>query len=189
MTLPTLASDRLILRAYRTEDRPAFAALNADPEGMRYFPAPLTRAESDALIERIHDHGARHGFGFWALERRADGAFIGMAGLAVPRFTAPFTPCVEIGWRLARAFWGHGYATEAAQASLDFAFGPLALDQVVAFTVPANQRSQAVMARLGMRRDPADDFEHPEVADGHPLRPHVLYRIDRADWPAGSAAA
>jgi ribosomal-protein-alanine N-acetyltransferase len=179
---PVLTTPRLRLRQWREEDLASFAALNADPQVMEFFPKVLTRVESDAVAGRIRDHFARHGFGLWAVEAPGAADFVGFVGLAVPSFEAHFTPCVEIGWRLAREHWGHGYATEAATAALAFGFGDRALEEIVAFTVPANIPSRRVMGRLGMRRLPADDFEHPAIADGHPLRSHVLYRLRRADW-------
>lgn len=179
---PILTTARLRLRQWREEDLAPFAALNADPQVMEFFPKVLTRAESDAVAGRIRDHFARHGFGFWAVEAPGAADFVGFVGLAVPSFAAHFTPCVEIGWRLARAHWGHGYATEAATAALAFGFGAHALEEIVAFTVPANISSRRVMGRLGMRRLPSDDFEHPAIPEGHPLRPHVLYRLRRTDW-------
>jgi ribosomal-protein-alanine N-acetyltransferase len=172
-------TERLLLRRWRDDDRAPFAALNADPEVMRHFPARLTREESDALVDRAEQHFERHGYGLWALERRDTGAFIGFTGLAVPRFEAHFTPAVEVGWRLARSAWGAGYASEAARAALAVGFGEAGLDEIVSFTVPANTRSRAVMARIGMTHDPRDDFDHPGLPEGHPLRPHVLYRIRR----------
>ena len=174
-----LSTARLLLRAWRDEDRPAFAALNADPAVMEFFPGVLERAESDAMAERIRAHWARHGFGLWAVEVPGVAPFIGYVGLSAPRFEAAFTPCVEIGWRLAAAHWGRGYATEAARAALAHGFGELALTEIVSFTVPANGRSRAVMERLGMRRDPAEDFDHPLLPPGHPLQRHVLYRLGR----------
>ena len=179
---PILTTARLRLRQWREDDLAPFAALNADPQVMEFFPKVLTRAESDAVAGRIRDHFARHGFGLWAGEAPGAADFVGFVGLAVPSFEAHFTPCVEIGWRLAREHWGHGYATEAATAALAFGFGDRALEEIVAFTVPANISSRRVMGRLGMRRLPSDDFEHPAIADGHPLRSHVLYRLRRSDW-------
>ena len=179
---PILTTARLRLRQWREEDLAPFAALNADPQVMEFFPKVLTRAESDVVAGRIRNHFARHGFGLWAVEAPGAADFVGFVGLAVPSFEAHFTPCVEIGWRLAREHWGHGYATEAATAALAFGFGDRALEEIVAFTVPANISSRRVMGRIGMRRSPADDFEHPAIADGHPLRSHVLYRLRRADW-------
>ena len=151
---------------------------------MEHFPGLLSREESDAMLGRIRQHFARHGFGFWALAITDVAPFAGFVGLAVPRFEAHFTPCVEIGWRLAFDHWGRGYSTEAATAALEFAFGDLGLDEVVSFTVPDNLRSRQVMGRLGMRRSPEDDFDHPSLPDGHPLRRHVLYRLSRRQWLA-----
>jgi len=173
----SIRTERLVLRRWREEDKEPFAALNADPVVMEHFPATLTREESDALVERIEAGFDEHGFGWWAVE--ADGEFIGFTGLSVPRFTAHFTPCVEIGWRLARSAWGRGFATEAARASLEDGFGRAGLIEVVSFTAVPNVRSQAVMRRLGMTHDPAEDFDHPALPEGHPLRRHVLYRIRR----------
>jgi RimJ/RimL family protein N-acetyltransferase len=173
----TIPTDRLLLRGWRDADRAPFAALNADPRVMEYFASgALSRRESDALADRIEAHFVARGFGLWAIDVPGVAAFAGFCGLAVPSFTAHFTPCVEIGWRLAPECWGRGYATEAARAVLAHAFGPLGLHQVVSFTTASNLRSQRVMQRIGMTRDPADDFDHPGVAEGHPLRRHVLYR-------------
>jgi ribosomal-protein-alanine N-acetyltransferase len=144
---------------------------------MEHFPAVLTRRQSDELVERIEGGFEASGFGLWALEVRGTGEFIGFTGLAVPEFEADFTPAVEVGWRLARSAWGSGYATEAARAALQFAFEEAGLSEIVSLTTPANRRSRAVMERIGMKRDPGDDFDHPGLPVGHPLRPHVLYRI------------
>jgi RimJ/RimL family protein N-acetyltransferase len=179
MNPPPIVTDRLVLRPWQAADLAPFAALNADPEVMRFFPSTLTRAESDALAARIIEGFARRGFGFWAVDVPGCTSFAGFVGLSVPSFEAPFTPCVEIGWRLARPWWGHGYATEAARASLEYGFGVLRLKEVVAFAVPDNVASLRVMDRIGMQRDAAGDFEHPRLPSGHPLRPHVLYRIGR----------
>jgi RimJ/RimL family protein N-acetyltransferase len=165
-----------VLRRWRPGDRPAFARLNADPRVTEHLPGPLDRRESDALAERIEAHFADHGFGLWALEVPGEVAFAGFVGLSSPAFEAHFTPCVEVGWRIAAQHWGQGYASEAARAVLAFGFGELALQEIVSFTVPANVRSRRVMARLGMTHDPRDDFEHPLLPEGHPLRRHVLYR-------------
>jgi RimJ/RimL family protein N-acetyltransferase len=180
----TLVTERLLLRPWRDEDFAPFAALNADPEVMRYFPGPLTREESDAMAARIAAAIERDGWGLWAVERRDSGEFIGFTGLAVPRFDFPFLPAVEVGWRLARGAWGHGFATEAALASLDHGFGHLGLEEVVSLTSVQNERSQAVMRRLGMKRDAEGDFEHPAYRPGDPLRAHVLYRL-RSDAAPG----
>jgi RimJ/RimL family protein N-acetyltransferase len=171
-----LRTQRLILRRWRDDDRLPFARMNADTDVMAHFPAPLSREESDQLFDRIQDHFEARGFGPWALEIPGVAPFAGFVGLSVPRFEAPFTPCVEIGWRLARAHWGRGYATEAALASLACGFDQLRLDEVVSFTVPANLRSRKVMESIGMSHDERDDFDHPSLPEGHPLRRHVLYR-------------
>jgi ribosomal-protein-alanine N-acetyltransferase len=172
-----LRTDRLLLRRWRDEDRAPFAALTADPEVQRYFPAPLTRAEADAFVDQIEAEHEERGWSLWALEVVETGEFIGYTGLEVPSFQEHFTPAVEIGWRIARGAWGHGYVTEAARRALAFGFGELGLDEIVSFTVPENRRSRAVMERLGMTHDPAEDFEHPGLPEGHPLRVHVLYRL------------
>jgi ribosomal-protein-alanine N-acetyltransferase len=174
-----ISTPRLLLRPWREEDLEPFAAMNADPRVMEYFPKPLTRAESEAAIERHWRHFERHGFGVWSVEVPGVAPFVGRVGMSVFEADVPFAPCVEIGWRLAFEHWGKGYATEAARAAVDFGFGTLGLHQIVAFTVPANVRSRAVMERLGMTRDPADDFDHPDIPPGHPLRRHVLHRLRR----------
>lgn len=180
--MTTLTTARLRLRPWRDTDLPAYAAITADRQVMEHFPKPLSRAESDAMVERFRSHFAAHGFGFWAVEVPGQVDLIGHVGLAVPRFEAHFMPSVELGWRLAIDQWGKGYATEAASAAVDHAFGALGLQEVVAFTVPANLRSRHVMERLGMRHAPADDFDHPSLPEGHPLRRHVLYRLPRSAW-------
>ena len=172
-----LRTARLLLRRWRPDDRPAFATMNADERVMEHFPSVLTRVESDALADLIDLHFERHGYGLWAVEIPGAAAFAGFIGLSMPAFAAPFTPCVEIGWRLAAAHWGRGYAVEGARAALAFAFGELSLDEVVSFTVPANLRSIRVMEKLGMTRDPADDFDHPAAAGD--FRRHVLYKMAR----------
>lgn len=143
---------------------------------------PLDRAGSDALVDRIEAHWASDGLGLWAVERREGRAFLGFVGLAAPSFEAAFTPCLEVGRRLDPAAWGHGYATEAARAALRFGFDDLDLAEIVSFTTVTNVRSRAVMERLGLSRDPADDFDHPSLPAGHPLRSHVLYRLGRQVW-------
>ncbi|GAB6406670.1 GNAT family N-acetyltransferase [Pseudomonas sp. MHK4] len=177
-----LASARLLLRQWHDGDLVEFAAMCADPLVMRYFPAPLSRSESASLIDRVREHFAKHGFGLWALERKDTGQFIGFTGLGVVGFDAPFTPAVEIGWRLAREHWGLGYASEAAWTALRCGFDRLALNEVVSFTAISNLPSQKVMQAIGMHHDPADDFDHPRLALDHPLRRHVLYRISREQW-------
>jgi RimJ/RimL family protein N-acetyltransferase len=174
-----LDTPRLILRTWGEDDRAPFAAMCADPEVMRYFPATLTRDESDRLVDRALAHFDHHGFGPFAVELRETGDFIGFIGFSVPAFQAQFTPCVEIGWRLAAAYHKRGLATEGAREALRYAFEALQLPEVVSFTVPANLPSRRVMEKLGLTRDPADDFDHPNIPEGHPLRRHVLYRIRR----------
>jgi len=176
---------RLSLRQWRDEDLDLFAAMNADPRVMEHFPETLTPQESAAVVKRIQAHFLVHGFGLWAIEVLGGPSFIGFTGLQIPAFEAPFTPCVEIGWRLAYAYWGRGYATEAALAVIDFAFSELGLAEVVAMTAPANVRSKAVMERIGMTYDPGADFDHPGIPAGHQLCRHVLYRIRRRVEPAG----
>lgn len=172
-----LRTERLVLRRWRGSDLAPFAALNADPEVRAYFPATLSRSQSDDAVERIEARIAADGFGFWALQVRETGAFIGFTGIARIGFTAPFTPAVEVGWRLARHAWGNGYATEAALAAVKFGFDAIGLDEVVSMTALGNQRSRAVMRRIGMARDPADDFAHPRLDPLHPLSRSVLYRL------------
>lgn len=179
-----LATDRLLLRPWRPSDSEPFARLNADPEVMAHFPAALDRDASDAMAARCAAAITRDGWGLWAVELRTSGEFIGFTGLARPAFEAAFLPAVEIGWRLARSAWGHGYASEAATAATAFAFGPLGLAEIVSFTTVDNHRSRAVMERLGMTHNPRDDFDHPRIPEGHPLRRHVLYRLQRPDIPA-----
>jgi RimJ/RimL family protein N-acetyltransferase len=179
---PTLTTPRLVLRRFREHDREPFARMNADPHVMHHFPAVLDRAESDALVERIEAAFEILGYGLWAVERTTDHRFLGFTGLALHAFEAPFTPCVEIGWRFAAEVWGHGYATEAATAAMSFGFDSAELPEIVSFTIPANTRSRRVMERLGMHRDPADDFDHPRIPESHPLRRHVLYRLLRGEW-------
>jgi RimJ/RimL family protein N-acetyltransferase len=171
-----LSTERLLLRHWRPSDLEPFAQLNADPEVMRHFPSTLTRSQSDQFAATVIELMDRRGWGLWAVEARGTAPFIGFVGLNIPRFDAHFMPAIEIGWRLGRSHWGHGYATEAANAALDFAFDALGYDEVVSFTATVNQRSLRVMERLGMTHEPSDDFDHPNVAEG-PLRRHLLYRI------------
>ena len=178
----TLSSERIRLRGWRDEDREAFAVMNADARVMEFFRGCLSREESDQMVDRMQTHFREHGFGLWAVEVPGVADFVGFAGLAWARFSAPFTPCVEIGWRLAFEHWGNGYATEAARLALRHGFRALALSEVVSFTSVANRRSRAVMERLGMRRDPADDFDYPSFPEGHPLRRHVLYRVGSSSY-------
>ncbi|MGN6798631.1 MAG: GNAT family N-acetyltransferase [Gaiellaceae bacterium] len=165
-----MRTERLVLRQWREADKEPFAALNADPVVMEHFPSTMTREASDAFADSVTGRIAERGWGLWAVE--ADGEFIGFVGLNEP----DFMPGVEIGWRLARDAWGHGYATEAALAVLEYARDELGLDEVISFTSTTNLRSQRVMERIGMTRDPHGDFDHPRVADPR-IRRHVLYRL------------
>lgn len=180
-----IETERLILRQWRDSDREPFAAMVRDPEVMACFPALLDREQSDKLVDRVSAMIERDGFGYWALEVKGGAPFIGYTGIYHVPFEAPFTPAVELGWRLARASWGHGYASEAARAAIAFGFGTLGLTELVSFLIEANTRSAAVCERLGMRRDPSGDFDHPRfTADqksvaGFPQRRHVLYRLGR----------
>lgn len=180
---PELRTDRLLLRRWRVSDRPAFAALNADARVMEHFPAPLSAADSDALAARADGAFDTHGFGLWAVEVRGGPAFIGFVGLAVPTFEAPFTPCVEIGWRLAADHHGRGFATEAARAALVYGFDVVGLDAIVSFTTVRNAPSRRVMEKIGLRHDPARDFDHPRTPGWHGQR-HVFYRLTAERWRA-----
>ncbi|MEO0409369.1 MAG: GNAT family N-acetyltransferase [Cyanobacteria bacterium P01_A01_bin.135] len=174
-----LTTPRLRLRPWQPSDLEPFAQLNADPEVRRYFPNCLTREESDASVARFNEHIDQHGFGFWAVELRDTGEFIGFTGLDTLDFDVPFAPAVEIGWRLGRQFWGQGYATEGAREALRYGFEELNLDEIVSITAVENRRSRAVMERLGMAHCPEEDFDHPALPAGHPLQRHVLYRCQR----------
>ena len=175
---------RLVLRQWRDADREPFAAMRLDPEVMAHLP-PLTREESDAAVDRQMALIAEHGHGFWAVERKADGAFLGFTGVKPTAPDLPFDGAPEVGWRLARHAWGAGYASEAARASLAYGFKVLGAPEIVSFTVPANTRSQAVMRRIGMTADPTRNFDHPVLPAGHRLRPHVLYALRRPHVTAG----
>jgi RimJ/RimL family protein N-acetyltransferase len=176
---PELRTERLLIRAWRDDDVDAVADMNADPRVMEFFPSVATREETAQNVAGTRARLAETGYGFLPVEVVGGAAFVGMVGLVVPRFQAHFTPAVEIGWRLAAAHWGRGYATEAARAVLAYGFEQLALPEIVSFTTVANVRSRRVMEKLGMRRAEEDDFLHPTLPDGHPLKPHVLYRLRR----------
>lgn len=169
------STERLVLRAWRPADKAPFAALNASDVVMEHFPSTMTTEESDALVDRFQDGIVERGWGIWAAERKADGAFIGFIGLAPVTFDAEFVPAIEVGWRLDRPFWGHGYATEGGRAAIGYAFSTLGLDRVVSFTATTNRRSEAVMIRIGMTR--VGEFDHPRLPEGHRLRRHVLYEV------------
>jgi RimJ/RimL family protein N-acetyltransferase len=180
--VPVLHTPRLVLREWRHADRAPFAALNADPVVMEYFPGVLSRADSDAALERFMAGWRERGYGLWAAERRDTGELVGFVGLSAATFPAPFTPAVEVGWRLAYAHWGQGLATEGARAALRHGFTALGLPEIVSFTAQGNARSRRVMERLRMSFD--GTFEHPALPVGHRLRRHVLYRVGAAAWLA-----
>ncbi len=177
-----LRTERLLLREWREADLEPFAAINADPEVMEFFPERLDREASDQMVERMRRGLVENGFGLLAVDRADTGKLIGFVGLSRPRFEAHFTPAVEVGWRLARSAWGQGFAPEAARAVLADGFDRVGLSEIVSFTTAGNLRSQAVMRKLGMTRDPADDFDYPPLPPDHPLLRHVLYRLHRREW-------
>lgn len=184
MAITELESARLLMRQWRDADLDVFAGMCTDERVMKYFPGMLSRLESAGVIGRIRGHFAEFGFGLWALERKDTGDFIGFTGLSTVSFDAHFTPAVEIGWRLAHDHWGLGFASEAAWTALRCGFGKLELEEVVAFTAELNVPSEKVMQAIGMRRDASGDFDHPALAEGHPLRRQRLYRITREQWQA-----
>lgn len=187
MPAPEIETPRLLLRHWCQEDQEPFAQMNSDPEVMRYFPQALDRVQSDLFADLIQIGLEEKEHGLWAVELRNDGSlppthFIGFVGLSEPTWDAPFTPCIEIGWRLSRSFWGRGFATEAAKHVLDFGFQVLKLNEVLSFTSLLNARSMAVMERLGMTRDSREDFDHPKVETNNELCRHALYRIGDKKW-------
>jgi RimJ/RimL family protein N-acetyltransferase len=179
---PSLETDRLVLRRWRDSDKAPFAALNADPTVMEYMPGLLSREQSDSLVDRFENHFRRCGFGLWAMDLRDSAEFIGFVGLSVPDFDASFTPCVEVGWRLAPEYWSRGLPTEGAREAVRLAFQVAGLSSLVSFTVLGNRRSRRVMEKLGMTHNTEDDFDHPNLREGHPQRRHVLYRLERSAW-------
>jgi RimJ/RimL family protein N-acetyltransferase len=179
VAFPAIVTERLLLREWRDADVDEFAAINADPVVMEYFPEPYTEERTRRFVELIRKRWRELGYSLWAVERKDTGRFIGYVGLWPATFPAPFTPAVEVGWRLAVDQWGLGYATEGARVALNYGFDTLGLDEIVSFTSALNVRSIRVMERIGMRRDATGDFEHPNVPEGHPTRAHVLYRIRR----------
>jgi ribosomal-protein-alanine N-acetyltransferase len=184
---PTIHTERLVLRRWRDGDQDDFAALNSDPVVMEHFPGVLSREQSDQMIRQIELHFEEFGYGLWAVDIRWAAKFIGFCGLAVPTFHTHFTPAVEVGWGFTRDEWGNGYATEAARAAVDFGFEEARLDEVLSWTIPANQRSVGVMTRLGMTRAPELDFDHPRLLDDDRLRRHIVYRLTRDDWEQNRA--
>ncbi len=189
MSAPELRTERLRLRRWRTSDHEPFARLNGDPEVMDHFPSTLEEVQSNVMAELLDAGLAERDYGLWAVEVVEGPDFIGFVGLSSPTWSASFTPCVEIGWRLDKPHWGNGYASEAAREVLRYAFEELQLDEIVSFTSLTNLPSLAVMERIGMTRDPAEDFDHPNLVAGDPLRRHLLSRISAVDWrearPAG----
>jgi RimJ/RimL family protein N-acetyltransferase len=179
--LVDIDTERLQLRQWRSADYEPFAALNADPRIMEFFPSVLTRAESDAIADRCAELIRDSGWGPWAVELKSSGEFVGFVGLDAPSSQLPFSPCVEVLWRLAIEHWGKGLASEAAKAACEFGFRTLGLEEIVSFTVVGNRRSRAVMERLGMQ--PSGTFEHPGLPVGHPLRLHCLYRLRGTQVP------
>lgn len=172
-----IETERLILRRWREEDLEPFSLMNSDVRVMEYFPKLLSQEETKAFIERISRHMDNHRYGLFACELKETGKFIGYVGLAIPNIETEFTPCVEIGWRLAFDYWGNGYATEGAKAVLKFGFEEVGLNEILSWTVPANMRSRRIMEKIGMKQDATGSFRHPKLAEDHPLSMHVLYRI------------
>ena len=187
MAVPEIRTERLLLRGWTDADRPAYAAINADPDVMATIGPLQTRTQTDAAIDRMMASWTDSGFGLWCID--LDGECIGFTGLNRPWFRAAFTPCVEVGWRLSSVHWGHGYAPEAGRAALDFGFDVVELEDIVSFTAAVNHKSRRVMDKLGMTRDGGADFDHPSVREGDPVRPHVLYRLSAEEHrgvPSGS---
>ena len=179
---PTLHTNRLLLRRWQEDDLAPFAALNSDPVAMEHFPGLMTEAQTESMIEGMEAHFEEHGYGLWALELNLTKNFIGFTGLSTPGFEAAFTPAVEVGWRLFPKYWDSGYATEASREAIRFGFEVAGLEQIVSFTVPANRRSCRVMERIGMTHDPEDDFDHPSLENGSPLKRQVLYKMTVDRW-------
>lgn len=179
-----IQTERLVLRPWKEEDLVPFARLNADPRVMEFFPSVKTFKESSNEYEAILEHFKKHGYGWWAVSETNRSNFIGFIGLRYIDFPAVFTPAIEVAWRLAYEYWGKGYATEGAKASLQYGFEILNFSEIISFTSTINIRSQAVMERIGMHHNPKEDFDHPKLPDGHSLKRHVLYRINHSDWRA-----
>ena len=175
-------SERLILRNWKDSDQPVFAQMNTDPKVMEFLPKSFWGNDGKEVIARIKNSIETNGYGMWAMERKDTGEFIGFTGLHSPTWEAHFTPCIEVGWRLASKYWGQGFATEGALASLDYGFNKMNLDEIVSFTVPDNTRSRKVMDRIGMTYDKSGDFNHPTLPENDPLSQHVLYRLSKKDY-------
>lgn len=172
-----IETERLILRTWEEDDMNAYYSLNQDPKVVEFLFKMTSINQARAFIETMNRQFNAHGYTIFALEEKQTGKWIGFTGLNAPVWSERFTPCVEIGWRIRSDCWGHGYATEAAKAILDYGFKMCALDEILAWTVPANIRSIRVMEKIGMMRDFNGDFYHPEIPSGHPLSKHILYRI------------
>ncbi len=180
MPAPFLTTKRLLLRPWKGSDREPFQQMNQDPQVMEFFPALLSHEQSDTLMKNIQRELIEKPYGFWAVELKNQIPFMGFVGLHEPTFEAAFTPCIEIGWRLSSQHWGKGYAYEAAQKILDYAFNDLGLEEIVSFTAKINKRSIKLMKKLGMQTNPNEDFDHPKVKEGNPLKRHVLYRLKKS---------
>ena len=175
-----IETQRLIIRSWKESDFSALAEMNSDPRVMEFFPSLLSQAESRLFLDQILQNHQKNGFTYWPIELKLTGEWIGFVGLSIPGFQAHFTPCVEIGWRLAHPYWGNGYAPEGAVACLDYGFSKLGLNEIVSFTTVNNVNSRKVMEKIGMTHYPEDDFDHPKLAERHPLRRHVLYRAKKS---------
>lgn len=187
MRLPILQTKRLILRPWKESDLAPFAEINSDPKVMEFYPAPLTRAQSDEYAEKIQRESLERGYGFWAVEVPKVSSFIGFVGLNYWNLEASFAPCIDVGWRLASPYWGYGYATEAAREALRYGFEEVDLSEIVSMATIGNARSHLVMERLGMKHNPSENFHHPKLPGNHPLSLRVLYRLSRSDWLLGNS--
>lgn len=175
-------TSRLILRDWREEDIPQFARMNADPVVMEFFEKTFSLEETRQSVHRMRECAKNYGYTFWAAEQKNDGKFVGCIGIFMSTYESPFTPGVEIGWRLDKPYWGQGYATEGARKALEVGFEKFGLQEICAITVPANERSRRVMEKLGMVHDPSENFKHPKIPPEHPFSVHVLYRLARQNW-------
>lgn len=180
--LPTLRTERLILRPWRASDLLPFSQINADSRVMEFYPSVMSAEESDALAEKIQKHAMEKKYGFWAIEAPGVANFIGYVGLNYWNLEMSFAPCVDVGWRLGAPFWGKGYATEGAKEALRFGFEECYFSEIVAMATIYNSRSHSVMKKLGMRHDPKENFYHPKLPQDHPLSLRVLYRLSRSEW-------
>jgi len=182
MSIPTLKTERLILRPWEERDLKPFSHINCDPQVMEFYPHLLNYDESAALMHKMIADFSLRGYGFWAVEKQISSTFIGYIGLNYWDLQMPFSPCIDIGWRLSSKEWGHGYAIEGATAALDFGFQIIQLEEIVAMATSGNIRSHRVMQKLGMKSDPQENFEHPKVPKGDPLSLRLLYRLSKQEW-------